>query len=89
MTHQQYCNEFSGAMELLIENGFEGMAEVIKILLNEAMKIEREQALSAAPYQLKSKQAIHTSDNGCGTVGTGRARRIDTQRHQKRARQGR
>ncbi|MGE4286443.1 MAG: hypothetical protein AB7F23_07545 [Phycisphaerae bacterium] len=25
-------------MELLIENGFDGMAEVIKILLNEAMK---------------------------------------------------
>ncbi|MGE4285919.1 MAG: transposase [Phycisphaerae bacterium] len=38
-------------MELLIENGFDGMAEVIKILLNEAMKIERGQALSAAPYQ--------------------------------------
>lgn len=51
MAHQQHGNAFNDAMELLIENGFDGMAEVLKILLNEAMKIEREQVLSAGAYQ--------------------------------------
>jgi len=51
MAHQQHGNAFDDAMELLIENGFDGMADVLRILLNEAMKIEREQALSANAYQ--------------------------------------
>ncbi len=51
MAHQQHGNAFNDAMELLIENGFDGMADVLQILLNEAMKIEREQALSAGAYQ--------------------------------------
>ena len=38
-------------MELLIENGFDGMADVLRILLNEAMKIEREDCLAASAYQ--------------------------------------
>ena len=51
MAHQQHDNAFDDAMELLIENGFDGMADVLRILLNEAMKIEREQVLSANAYQ--------------------------------------
>ena len=47
MAHRQHGNALDGAMELLIENGFDGMAEVLRILLNEAMKIEREDALAA------------------------------------------
>ena len=51
MAHRKHGNAFDDAMELLIENGFDGMAEVLKILLNEAMKIEREDCLSAGSYQ--------------------------------------
>ena len=51
MAHRQHGNAFDDAMELLIENGFDGMADVLRILLNEAMKIEREQTLSAGAYQ--------------------------------------
>jgi putative transposase len=51
MAHRQHGNAFNDAMELLIENGFDGMADVLTILLNEAMKIEREGALSAGAYQ--------------------------------------
>jgi len=51
MAHREHGNAFDGAMELLIENGFDGMAEVLRILLNEAMKIEREDALAAGAYQ--------------------------------------
>jgi len=51
MAHQQHGNAFNDAMELLIENGFDGMADVLRILLNEAMKIERTDALAAGAYQ--------------------------------------
>ena len=51
MAHRKNDNAFGDAMELLIENGFDGMADVLKILLNEAMKIEREDCLSAVSYQ--------------------------------------
>ena len=51
MAHQKHGNAFDDAMELLIENGFDGMADVLRILLNEAMKIEREDCLSAGAYQ--------------------------------------
>lgn len=51
MAHRKNDNAFDDAMELLIENGFDGMADVLKILLNEAMKIEREDCLSAGSYQ--------------------------------------
>ncbi len=39
------------AVQLLSENGFEGMANAMQILFNEAMKIERSEYLGAAPYQ--------------------------------------
>jgi transposase-like protein len=51
MAHQKHGNAFDDAMEMLIENGFDSMADVLKILLNEAMKIEREDCLSARAYQ--------------------------------------
>jgi len=51
MAHRKHGNVFDDAMEMLIENGFDGMADVLRILLNEAMKIEREDALAAGAYQ--------------------------------------
>lgn len=51
MAHRQHGNAFNDAMELLIENGFDRMADVLRILLNEAMKIERQDALAADAYQ--------------------------------------
>jgi transposase-like protein len=51
MAHRNNDNKLDAVMELLIENGFEGFADVLRILLNEAMKIERDQALGAQLYQ--------------------------------------
>jgi putative transposase len=51
MAHRNNDNKLDAVMELLIENGFEGFADVLRILLNEAMKIERNQALGAQLYQ--------------------------------------
>ena len=38
-------------LQLLSEHGFDGMAEAIEILMNEAMKLQRADALGAMPYQ--------------------------------------
>ena len=51
MAHRKHGNVFDDAMEMLVENGFDSMADVLKILLNEAMKIEREDCLAAGAYQ--------------------------------------
>ena len=51
MTHQNQSSELNEAVQLLAENGFEGMAEAMQILLNEAMKLERSEYLNAKPYQ--------------------------------------
>jgi putative transposase len=51
MTHQMQSNDLNDAVQLLADNGFEGMANAMQILFNEAMKIERSEYLNAAPYQ--------------------------------------
>ena len=48
---QQQSTAFDVVVELLNREGFEGMAQAIEILINEAMKIERNEFLKAAPYQ--------------------------------------
>jgi len=52
MTHP--TTHFTGyheAIQLLCEYGFDGLAEALELLLDEVMKIERCEALHAAPYQ--------------------------------------
>jgi transposase-like protein len=51
MTHQPHPNVTRQVVQLLSEQGFEGMAEAMQRLLNECMKIERQQALGVGPYQ--------------------------------------
>lgn len=51
MTHPTQFTRCHEAVQLLAEHGFEGLAQVLELLLNEAMKLERCEALQAAPYQ--------------------------------------
>jgi transposase-like protein len=65
MTHREHHIEFEpvpqqgtcpeqgwhDVLTLLIDHGFEGLAHAMQILLNEAMKLERETALGAQRYQ--------------------------------------
>ncbi len=44
-------NQFDLAMELLIKNGFDGVADAISVLMNTAMRIERSRYLQADPYE--------------------------------------
>jgi putative transposase len=65
MTHREHSIEFEpvpqqrasheqgwhDVLTLLVDHGFEGFANAMQILLNEAMKLEREAALGAQHYQ--------------------------------------
>ena len=51
MTHDIDSTALAEAMEQLIEHGIEGLGAATTILLNEAMKVERSQALQAAPWE--------------------------------------
>ncbi len=51
MTHQKESNPLDQMIQVLDEYGFDGMARAIQILVNEAMKIERSEALRAEPYE--------------------------------------
>ena len=42
---------FSEILELLIDHGFQGMAQAMQVLVNEAMKLERSQVLGAQLYE--------------------------------------
>jgi hypothetical protein len=49
MTHESQSTRFEELLQLLSEHGFDGMAEAIEILLNEAMMLERAEVLGATP----------------------------------------
>ena len=51
MAHDNQCTSIDEVLQLLVDQGFDGMAQAIEILLNEAMKLERAEALGAGPYQ--------------------------------------
>lgn len=51
MTHQDQSNAIDQVVQLLAENGFDGMAAAIQTLMNEAMKLERADVLAAGPYE--------------------------------------
>jgi putative transposase len=62
MTHQIHPSVTRDVVQLLAEHGFEGMAQVMRLLLNECMKIERQQSLGVGPYQ--RGEARHGQANG-------------------------
>jgi putative transposase len=62
MTHQPHPSVTRQVVQLLSEHGFEGMAQAMECLLNECMKIERQQALGVGPYQ--RGEARHGQANG-------------------------
>lgn len=51
MTHQAHPSVISDVVQALSDHGCDGMAQAMELLLNECMKIERQQALGVGPYQ--------------------------------------
>jgi len=70
MTHQPHPNAFDALVELLAEHGFDGMAQAISILLNEAMKLERAEALGADPYERTEQRRGYANGFKAKTVRT-------------------
>ena len=63
-------NQFDLAMELLIENGFNGIADAVSILMNTAMKIERSRYLKAEPYERTEQRQSYANGYKSKTVKT-------------------
>jgi putative transposase len=70
MTHRAYGTARNELIQLLAEHGFEGMAQVMELLLNEVMKWERSAALQAAPYERSEKRRGHANGFKPKTVST-------------------
>jgi len=51
VAHQPESNVVDTVVQLLCESGLSQMAEAVRIMLNEAMRIERSRAIEAEPYQ--------------------------------------
>ena len=51
MTHHDHSTPLERMLHTLAEDGFDGLAEAIGILLNEVMKLERSAFLGAAPHE--------------------------------------
>jgi putative transposase len=70
MTHPTQFSGCHEAIQLLAEHGFDGLAKAIEVLLNEVMKIERCEALGAAPYQRTEQRRGHANGYKDKTVHT-------------------
>jgi len=62
MTHQVHPTVTRDVVQVLAEHGFDGMAQAMELLLNECMKIERQEALGVGPYQRGEER--HGQANG-------------------------
>ena len=51
MTHRMQTTALDQIGQLLADQGFDGLADALRVLLNEVMKIERAAVLGAGPYQ--------------------------------------
>ena len=57
MPRQNHCNLSDELVELIAEQGMDGLPELIRIIINAAMKAERQAVLRAAP-SLADAQAL-------------------------------
>lgn len=61
---------FETVMELLTDAGFDGFAEAFRLLVNQAMRIERSDALAARPYQRTDARKGHANGYKPKTLAT-------------------
>ncbi len=70
MAHQADNSVIETLVQLLCENGLSHMADAMRLMLNEAMRIERSQALEADPYQRTEKRRGYANGFKPKTVHT-------------------
>jgi len=70
MTCHIQNTQFELAMELLIDNGFDSVADAIAIMMNGAMQIERSRYLKAEPYERTDQRQSYANGYKPKTVKT-------------------
>jgi len=70
MTYKKDCTLPSEYLEELTEQGLEGLPELIRVVVNEAMRIEREHYLQARPYERNVHRQGHANGYKPKTVKT-------------------
>jgi putative transposase len=61
---------FQEVLELLVDHGFDGLAQAMQTLFNEAMKLERSQVLGARPYERTRERRGYANGYKAKTVRT-------------------
>lgn len=61
MTRRADPNPQQQAVQLLADQGVEGMLEAMRLILNQAMRLQRSQALGAEPYQRTDARRGHAN----------------------------
>lgn len=70
MTQHNNCNDLHPAVEAILKRGFEGMAESFRLIVNEAMKIERSAALEADPFERNESRRGYANGFKNKTINT-------------------
>jgi len=70
MAHQPDSTVIETVVQLLCESGLSQMAEAVRIMLNEAMRIERSQVLGADPYERSERRQGHANGYKPKTIET-------------------
>ena len=70
MAHQPDQSVIETVVQLLCESGLDRLAEVVRLMLNEAMRLERSQILEAAPYERSEKRLGYANGYKPKTVAT-------------------
>ena len=70
MTQERENNLLASLMQIVNENGLEAVAETFRILLNEAMKVERDQTIGAGLYERTDNRQGYANGYKPKTVGS-------------------
>jgi transposase-like protein len=70
MAHQKQSELLNSVLQLLTENGHEGFAEGLRLLVDEAMRHERAAALQAQPYERTDARLGHANGFKPKTLAT-------------------
>ncbi|MEJ5200143.1 MAG: transposase, partial [Anaerolineae bacterium] len=70
MTHQFQLTLPADLLETIADQGLDALPELVRVLVNETMRIERQNYLAAAPYQRTAERRGHANGFKPKTVAT-------------------
>lgn len=70
MTHQNENSQNNSAVQHILDHGIEGLGEAIRLVIDQAMKIERSQVLQAQPHERTDQRLGYANGFKGKTVST-------------------